>query len=215
MKPLTLTALALALLTPLLPAAVPPGTYVGTSSTVVRYLNPDTLQTVSQETFSRKLLVFVGAPESASGTTESNPFTLSVRPKNSGAPLAPGQIFLESARVFPINGTPTLFQYWTLQNSTTGFNGALTNNYIESDLARDRVIANFGGPGGSPAKFKMHDARVAPGLQCSLDAIMEGDLMKLRIRGYAYIPGQAIIRFNTKVNAVKQAAPAPLSEPLE
>ena len=192
---------------------VPHGTYAGTSATLVKYLNPDTLQTQSQESFSRKVIVFIGDPKSASNGTESNPFTLSVSPRRRGSSPTPGEIFAASARIFPISGTPSLFQYWTLQNTATGFTGALTNNYIESGLAKDRVIANLGGPGGNPAKFKMHDARIAPGLQCSLDAVVEGDQMTLKIRGYAYVPEQAIIHFNTKINALKQAASGPGLEP--
>lgn len=214
MKTLALTITALAALVSLGGAEVPHGTYVGTSSTLVKYLNPDTLQTVAQESFSRKLTVLVGNPQSASGQTEANPFTLAVKPKKRGPSPTPGEIFAASARVFAVNGTPTVFQYWTLQDSATGFTGALTNNYIENGLAKDRVVANFGGPGGAPTNFKMHDARIASGLQCSLDAVVEGNLMKLKIRGYAYVPGEAIIHFNTKVNALKQAVPAP-AEPDE
>lgn len=194
---------------------VPPGTYVGTSSTLVKYLDPNTLETVSQESFSRKLTVFVGDPKSSSGTTEANPFTLSVAPNRRTDSLTPGEVFAASARVFAVSGSPRLFQYWTLQNTATGFSGALTNNHSDLGLAKDRVVANFNGPGGTPTKFKMHDARVGSGLQCSLDAVVEGSSMALKIRGYAFVQGQAIIHFNTKVNALRTAGPAAASEPLD
>lgn len=191
-------------------AEVSKGTYVGTSSTLVRYLNPNTLETVAQERFARKLRVFIGDPKSTGGQTEANPFTLTVSPK----PRAnvPGEVFAQSARILPVSGTPTLVQYWTLQNTATGFNGALADNHSDSALAKDRVVANLGGPGGTPSAFLMHDPRVGAGLQCTCEAVLDGDKMTLKIRGYAFVPGQAIIRFNTKIVAMKQATPSPFLE---
>lgn len=185
-------------------AEVPKGNYLGSANTLVEYLDPNTLRTVASERFARKMIVFVGDPKSSAGQTESNPFTLTVGPKKRQPSPVSGEIFAASARISAVTGIPTLYQYWSLQNSATGFTGALTNNYSEAGLARDRIVANFPGPGGSPASYQMHDARIAPGLQCTLDAVVAGRQMTLKIRGYAFVPGQSIVKFRTKIIAQRQ-----------
>jgi len=166
-------------------AEAPKGQYVGSASTLVEYLDPNTLQTIASERLARKVTVLIGNPKSVAGQTEPNPFTLEVAPKRRLSSPVPGEIFAASARIF----TGALHQYWFLQNSATGFTGALINNSSEAGLARDRVIANFNGPGGPPTSYLMHDARIGAGLQCTLNAVVTGRQMTLKIRGYAFIPG--------------------------
>jgi hypothetical protein len=104
-----------------------------------------------------------------------------------------------SARIFPIpGGGSALLQYWVMQNTTTGFVGALVENHTDVGLARDRVVAKLS---GIPTGYKMHSGEIAPGLQCSLTSVVTGAQMALTIKGYAFVPGQAIIQFTTKINA--------------
>ena len=92
-------------------------------------------------------------------------------------------------------------QYWLLQNTATGFTGQLVVNHFEDDLARDKVIANLGGPGGTPAAFKMHDPRIGALLQTTFVSTVTGRQMTLKMNGYAFVPGQALIQFKTKITA--------------
>ena len=187
------------------PAEAPKGEYVGSASTLVEYLDPNTLQTIASERLARKVTVIIGDPKSVAGQTEPNPFTLEVAPKRRLSSPVPGEIFAASARVSAATGNLALYQYWSLQNSATGFAGALINNYSEAGLAKDRINAHFNGPGGAPASYLMHDGRIAPGLQSTLSAIIVGRQMTLKIRGHAFIPGQAIARFRTKIIANRPA----------
>jgi hypothetical protein len=183
-------------------AGAPKGTYLGTSKTTVQYLDPNTLQSVATQVFTCNETVVISALKKAGGVTESNPFSLSiVASKPKPAPVN-GDVKAASARVFAgAQGGLVLLQYWALQNTTTGFVGQLENNHIFDGLARDRVIANLLGPQGTPAAFKMHDAEIGAGLQCTLAATVTGRAMALKITGYAFVPNQAIIRFTTKINA--------------
>jgi hypothetical protein len=187
-------------------AEAPKGQYVGSASTLVEYLDPNTLQTIASERLARKVTVVIGDPKSVAGQIENNPFTLAVAPKRRLSSPVPGEIFAASARISAATGNLALYQYWTLQNSATGFAGALFNNYSEAGLAKDRINAHFHGPGGAPASYLMHDGRIAPGLQSTLSAVIAGRQMTLKIRGHAFVPGQAIARFRTKINARRQPA---------
>jgi hypothetical protein len=100
-----------------------------------------------------------------------------------------------------VNGGNVLLQYWELDNSDAGFVGFLTNNHAVDGVARDGVVALLGGPGGTPKKFLMHDASIGAALQCNMSATTTGRRLALKVTGYAFVPGKAIIRFNTKIDA--------------
>ena len=182
-------------------ADVVAGTYLGTSKTTVKYLDPDTLQPLASEVFTRNEKVIVGPLKSAGGFTESNPFSLTISPTTPGPTPTTGDVKAASARIFPINGANVLVQYWLLQNTATGFTGQLVVNHFEDDLARDKVVANLGGPGGTPAGFKMHDPRIGALLQTTLTSTVSGRQMTLKVTGYAFVLGQAVIHFTTKITA--------------
>ena len=181
-------------------ADVTKGTYLGTSKTTVKYLDPNTLQPVATEVFTRNETVIVGAAKSAGGVTEGNPFSLNVVPTTRATPPADGEVTAASARIFP-TGAGVLVQYWLLQNTVTGFTGQLASNHLAQGLAKDRVIANLGGPGGSATAFKMHDGQFGVALPCTLNATGTGRQMTLKITGYALVLGQAIVQFTTKITA--------------
>ncbi len=183
-------------------AAAPKGTYVGTSKTTVKYLNPDTLETVATEAYSCNETVIIGALKKASGVVESNPFSLTILATKPKTPPAFGDVKLASARIFPIPGGGSgLVQYWLLQNTTAGFSGLLFDNHRVDGLALDRVVAKLGSLQGPPAGFKMHDGQIGAALQCKISATVTGRQMVVTLIGYAFVPNQAIIQFTTKINA--------------
>jgi hypothetical protein len=184
-------------------AAVTPGTYLGTSRTTVTYLDPNTLAPVSSEVFTRNAAVVIGAPKQRGVQSESNPFSISIFATPPGSSSTLGAVKAQSARVFITSAGTFLVQYWTLQNTTTGFTGQLANNYYSGGLARDKVIANLGGPGGIPRTFLMHDGQIGAGLQCTLTSTVTDTRMVLKIIGYAFVPGQAIIRFKSRIVATR------------
>lgn len=199
MKTILLTLLAATLAASSATAAVTKGTYLGTSKTTVKYLDPNTLQVKKTEAYTCNETVVIGAPKKVGVITESNPFSLTVLATSPKVPAINGDVKAASARIFAtVGGGSTVVQYWVLQNTTAGFLGALADNHLSEGLARDRVIAKFGGVG---AGYKMHDAQIAPGLQCTLAATVTGRQMVLTITGYAFVPNQAIIQFTTKINA--------------
>jgi hypothetical protein len=177
------------------------GTYIGSSKTNVRYLNPATLAVVSAESYSGKMNVTILPPRQNGSITESNPFSLTLTPFARGDGLTAGQVFAASARVFVVNGGSILLQYWDLSNTVDGFVGSLINNHLADGAGKERVIALLGGPGGTPRKFFMHDASIGAALQCTITATTIGRLLTLKLTGYAFIPGQAIVRFTTKISA--------------
>ena len=182
-------------------AAVTTGTYRGTSKTTVTYLHPDTLQPIVTEVFTRNETVIIGTPKKAGVQTEANPFSLTILPTTPGTSRTPGEVKAASARIFSVGGGLLLLQYWLLQNTVTGFSGQLANNHYADGLAKDKVIANLGGPGGTPVAFRMHDAQIGPALQCTLSATVVDRQMTLKLNGYAFVPGWAIIRFKTRIVA--------------
>ena len=184
-------------------ADVTPGTYFGTSRTTVTYLDPNTLQPVSSEVFTRNAAVVIGAPKQRGVQVESNPFSMSIFATPAGSSSTLGAVKAQSARVFVTSSGTFLVQYWTLQNTTTGFTGQLANNYYSAGLARDKVIANLGGPGGTRATFLMHDGQIGAGLQCTLTSTVTDTRMVLKIIGYAFVPGLAIIQFKSRIVATR------------
>ena len=184
-------------------ADVTTGTYLGTSRTTVVYLDPNTLAPVASEVFTRNAAVVIGAPKQRGFQSESNPFSMSIFATPPGSSATLGAVKAQSARVFISSAGTFLVQYWTLQNTSTGFTGQLTNNYYSAGLARDKVIANLGGPGGTPATYLMHDGQIGAGLQCTLTSTVTDARMVLKITGYAFVPGQAIIRFKSRIVATR------------
>jgi hypothetical protein len=183
-------------------AGVTKGIYHGTSKTRVTYLNPTTLQPVSTQAFTCNETVTIAAPQKARGVTELNPFSLTVLASVPKTPPVVGDVKTASARLFPsVFGGLVLLQYWTLQNTATGFVGELDDNHLADGFARDRVMANLSGPHGAPIAYKMEDAEIGSGLQCTLVATVTGRVMVLKITGYAIVPNQALIQFTTKINA--------------
>lgn len=182
-------------------ADVAAGAYRGTSKTTVKYLNPDTFAVLATEVFTRNETVTIGPLKSAGGFTEENPFSLTIAPTTPSPSPTPGDVKAASARTFPVNGANVLVQYWLLQNTATGFTGQLLVNHFEDNLARDKVIANLGGPGGTPAAFKMHDPRIGALLQTTFTSTVTGRQMTLKMNGYAFVLGQALIQFTTKITA--------------
>jgi hypothetical protein len=180
-------------------AGVTKGTYRGTSKTTVNYLNPSTLAVVATESYTCNETVVIAPPKKVGAQVEANPFTFVVAATSPKTPAVNGDVKAASARIFPASGGGSvLLQYWVLQNTATGFVGALGDNYIDLGLARDRVIAKLR---GTPTGYKMHSGEIAPGLQCTLASVVTGSQMALTIKGYAFVPGQAIIQFTTKINA--------------
>lgn len=195
-----LTLVLFAVAPALASADVVRATYSGTSTTTVKYLNPQTFQVFATERYSRKETVIVAAPKSVNGATEVNPFSLTIAPTVHTTLLA-GQVYAASARIFTINGTPLLLQYWSLQNTSTGFTGILSSAHADINLAKDRVIALLGGPGGTPRKFQMYDSNSA--LVCRMTGTATDNQLAIKITGYAVIPGQAVIQFTTKINSLR------------
>jgi hypothetical protein len=183
-------------------ADVTRGTYVGTIRTSVVYLDPNTLQPITTEVFTRNASVIITAPKQVGVQVERNPFSMRISAITPGSSSL-GGIKAASARVFAGANGLVLLHYWTLQNTTTGFTGRLTNNYYSDGLALDRVIANLGGPDGTPAAFLMHDAQIGSGLQCTLTSTVTDARMALKITGYAFVPGYAIIRFKSRIAATR------------
>jgi len=182
-------------------ADVENGTYVGSSKTIVKYLDPRTLQTVSKAAYGKKVEVVILARKTAGGQVENNPFSISISPVNDTDGPRPGQLFAASARAFTVNGSPVLVQYWVMDNTDDGFVGVLANNHSSEGLARDRIGALLGGPGGEPRAFRMHDAKVGAQLQCRMSATATGKDLLLQVAGYAFVPNKAVVRFNTTINA--------------
>ena len=199
MKTILLTLIAALVVVSSATAAVTKGVYLGTSKTTVNYLDPNTLQVVATESYTCNETVVIGPRKKVGTQVEANPFSFSVAATSPKTPPVNGDVRAASARIFPASGGGSaLLQYWVIQNTTSGFVGALTNNYIDLGFARDRVIAKLH---GTPTGYKMHSGEIAPGLQCTLASVVTGSQMALTIRGYAFVPGQAIIQFRTKINA--------------
>lgn len=201
--PASLFSLTIALTLLIVPAGadVVNGTYTGSSKTNVKYLDPATFAVVATGSYSRKVTVNITPPRQSGSVTESNPFSLTLAPFARGDTLTPGQVFAASARIFAVSGGNILLQYWDLDNTTGGFVGALTNNHVSDGAAKERVIALLGGPGGTPRKFLMHDASIGTALQCKMTATATGRQLAVKLTGYAFVPGEAIIRFTTKIDA--------------
>lgn len=201
--PACLFSLAAAFMFPIVPvrADVVNGTYTGSSKTNVRYLDPATLAVVATGSYSRKVTVNITPPRQNGSVTEANPFSLTLAPFARGDSLTPGQVFAASARIFVVSGGSILLQYWDLNNTVDGFVGALIDNHVGDGAAKERVIALLGGPGGTPTKFLMHDASIGTALQCKVTATATGRQLAVKLTGYAFVPGQAIIRFTTKIDA--------------
>lgn len=194
-------AIALTLVAQPASADVVYGTYTGSSKTNVKYLDPDSLQVIATESYASKVTLNITPPIRNGTVTETNPFSLLLAPFSRSDGPTPGEIFAASARIFAVNGGTVLLQYWELDNTDNGFVGFLTNNHTADGLAKDRIIALLGGPGGTPKKFLMHDASIGAGLQCNMTATTTGRQLALKVSGYAFVPGQAIIRFTTKIAA--------------
>jgi hypothetical protein len=177
------------------------GTYTGSSKTNVKYLDPGSLQVIATESYANKVTLNITPPVRSGTVAETNPFSLLLAPFSRGSGPTAGEIFAASARIFTVIGGNVLLQYWELDNTDDGFVGFLTNNHTADGLAKDRVIALLGGPGGTPKKFLMHDASIGAGLQCNMTATTTGRQLALKVTGYAFVPGQAIIRFTTKIDA--------------
>jgi hypothetical protein len=182
-------------------ADVTTGAYRGTSKTTVTYLHPDTLQPLATEVFTRNETVLVGPPKKTGVQMERNPFSLTILPTTPGTAATLGDVKAASARIFFVGSGYVLLQYWLLQNTATGFSGQLVNNYYADGLAKDRIIANLGGPSGIPAAFRMHDGQIGSALQCTLAATVVDRQLTLKLNGYAFVPGLAIIRFKTRITA--------------
>jgi hypothetical protein len=110
-------------------AAVTHGTYTGSAKTNVKYLDPNTLQTVATGSYGRKMKVKIGPRKQIRSATEANPFTMVISPSEREESPVAGELFAASARVFKFNGSDVLLQYWTLQNTSSGFRGALTDKH--------------------------------------------------------------------------------------
>jgi hypothetical protein len=192
---------ALALLASPGRADVVEATYTGSSRTNVRYLNPNTLQVVARESYTRKIRLVISPPRRLGTAVEINPFALQLAPLSRKNPSVAGEVFAASARVIPVTGGEVLVQYWDLDNTSTGFIGELSNNHSAEGIMKDRVVALLGGPGGAARSFFMHDARVGPALQAKMTGTAAGRTLELKITGYAFIPSQAIIQFTTKIDS--------------
>jgi hypothetical protein len=177
-------------------ADVLPGAYVGSSKTTVKYLDPTTLAVTATESYARKAKVTIAPPK----VSETNPFTFAIAPFPRDADLAAGDVFAASARIINVDGTDLLIQYWDVVNTDTGFGAFLVNNHIEEGIAKDRIMAFKGGPGGKLRAFFMHDARIGAGLQSRISATAIDRKLVVNITGYAFIPSKAIIQFTTKIN---------------
>jgi hypothetical protein len=194
-------AIALALFAHPASADVVNGTYTGSAKTNVKYLDPGSLQVIAAESYTNKVSLNITSPIRNGTVTEANPFSLLLAPFSRGNGPTAGEIFAASARIFAVNGGNVLLQYWELDNTNAGFVGFLTNNHAVDGVARDGVVALLGGPGGTPKRFLMHDASIGAGLQCTMSATTTARQLALKIAGYAFVPGKAIIRFNTKIDA--------------
>jgi hypothetical protein len=187
---------AMLLAPPVANADVVPGAYVGSSKTTVKYLNPTTLAVMKTQSFARKAKVAIVPPK----VSEPNPFGFAIAPFPRSDPAAGGDLFAASARIINVQGTDVLLQYWDVQNTDTGFVAFLINNHIEEGVAKDRVMAFLGGPGGKLRPFFMHDARIGAALQSRIAATATDRKLVVNITGYAFIPNKAIIQFTTKIN---------------
>jgi hypothetical protein len=181
-------------------AVVPPGTYNGTSTSTVKFLDPNTLQVIATKRYSRKTTVVIAAPLAG----EANPFSLNVKPTVSGSPPAAGDLVTASARNVSAGGTPLLLQYWSLTNTEAGFTGRFTDSHLPEGFGIDRLVAPLSTPSGALKKYRLHDARVAPGLQVTAVATKPAaKKIALTISGYAFIPLNAVVQFSTVINARK------------
>jgi hypothetical protein len=181
---------------PLAHADVVQGAYVGSSKTTVKYLNPATLAVLKTESFARKAKVSIVPPK----VSEPNPFGFAIAPYPRHDPATGGDLFAASARTVNVQGTDIVLQYWDVQETDTGFAAFLINNHIEEGVAKDRVMAFLGGPGGKLRPFFMHDARIGAALQSRISATATDRKLVVNITGYAFIPSKAIIQFTTKIN---------------
>ena len=194
---LCISALGALLITPpCADADVVQGAYVGSSKTTVKYLNPATLAVTKTQSFARKAKVSIVPPK----VSEPNPFGFAIAPYPRHDPAAGGDLFAASARMINVQGTEVLLQYWDVQETDTGFAAFLINNHIEEGVAKDRVMAFLGGPGGKLRPFFMHDARIGAALQSRISATATDRKLVVNITGFAFIPSKAIIQFATKIN---------------
>jgi hypothetical protein len=199
---LLFSTLALLVISPL-QAEVPRGAYRGTAATSATYVNPNS-GAVKTRRFSRKVTVTIAAPLAG----ETSPFNLNVKPTiASPAPVA-GDFFTASARFVTSNGSPLFLQYWTFQNTGTGFVGSFTNSHLQEGFALDRLIAPLAQPAGPLKAHRFHDASVSPAFQVSASATKPAaGKIELTIGGTAFVPAQAALPFLTVIHARKQTAP--------
>lgn len=182
-------------------AGVKQGVYVGSSQTTVKFLNPNTLQVVATKQYTRKLTVTIGAPKTNGGFTESNPFTLIIAPTTPGALPVNGDLYVASARGATQQGIPTLLLYWQLQSTQAGFGGSMIDNHYLENEAKDRVVAPIFIPSGAPTPHKLHSNATSPSGLTSINGIALGKQLTVTIKGFAFVPNQAIIKITTKITA--------------
>jgi hypothetical protein len=200
---IALLAAALVALTAPIHADVARGIYRGSSQTTVKFLNPITLQVEATRRYSRKLTVIISKPLAYAGSTEGNPFSFAVNPTITGGGLVLADFFTASARTAPVNGRTTLLQYWTLQNTQSGFTGSFVNSHPEA-AQRDRVVAPLSDPDGVLKPHRLYDASFGPTYQVTASGLVSGTDMTLTLKGYARVGTQAIISFETTVTAKKR-----------
>ncbi len=185
-------------------ADVANGTYRGTATTTVRFLNPATLEVEATRRYSRKMTVTIRRPLRYAGTAETNPFNMVVNPTVAGAGLVAGDLYTATARTAITGGRTQLLQYWTMQNTQSGFTGAFTNAHALERAQRDRIVAPLGDPDGALKPYRLRDASFGPAFQVNASGLVSGNQMTLTIAGHASVKAQAIVSFQTVITAKKK-----------
>ena len=196
---LAIAAAALSLVLPSM-GEVPRGTYVGSSKTTVKFLDPITNAVTATRQYSRKLTVKIAKPLAG----ETNPFNLKVAPGTVTPAPVVSDFYTASARFVTTGGGTELLEYWTLQDTATGFTGAFTDSHLPEGFAQDRIILPFIKPSGALKPYRFHDDRVSPVFQVKANATLTDLKLKLVFTGYGFVPNKAGVQFTTTINANKQ-----------
>lgn len=115
------------------------GKYAGVANTTIQYFDGFG-QLLGTRTFQTNVALYIEAPASSGGITESNPFNFQLLPGNAAGE---GEIEIRSAVGFtdPRDGREILFQYWRITTNGNQISGQLTDTHIAESVALNFVNA--------------------------------------------------------------------------
>lgn len=183
------------------------GTYRGTTSSTIYYLDALTGRVTGTRTYNSTTVITIGNPASVSTSVkERNPFSLVARPP---ATLRGGEVSLLSAFAGNVGSVRNfLLQYWTFTNTSNGFTGRLTNNGSSYGLVMNTVNAWSdlvpGRPslGGRIMPFSFYDAKYGSNYQASLAATQTGTRLTMQVQGWS-VAGSTLAYVVSTVNATR------------